>query len=282
METESAGTSDIKIGFTIPASPIAVILVVGLLVRLIAAALPGFGIDLGTFQFWSVRLGDQGPWNFYSDDGSLNKGIWTGGVAGDLPVPADYDGDGTDDIVVWRSGAWLFFDFATGNFLPGSSVWTGAPPHWTGGTTVPAPMDYDGDGTADFMVWSGGPWHFFNDDGSYSKGIWTGVVPGDLAVPADYDGDGTEDVVVWREGAWLEFDYATGSYIGGVWTGAPPHWTGGTTLPAPLDYDGDGDVDYTVFAGGPWHFYNEDGSYYKGIWTGGVAGDQGLSRRLLP
>ncbi len=57
---------------------------------------------------------------------------------------------------------------------------------------------------------------------------------------------------------------------------------GGTSLPAPLDYDGDGDVDFTIFSGGPWHLYNDDGSYNTGIWTGGVANDQAISRRLLP
>jgi hypothetical protein len=124
----------------------------------------------------------NGAWHFYNDDGSYNKGIWTGGVAGDLPVPADYDGNGMDDVVVFRGGAWLFYDFATGNYLPGSSIWTGAPPHWTGGTSVPAPLDYDGDGKADFTVYSGGPWHFYNSNGTYNKGIWTGGVAGDKAL----------------------------------------------------------------------------------------------------
>ena len=67
MDTEAAGTSAIRIDFTIPASPIAIVLAVGLVVRLLAAVLPGFGVDLGTFQFWSTRLADQGPWNFYSE-----------------------------------------------------------------------------------------------------------------------------------------------------------------------------------------------------------------------
>jgi len=218
----------------------------------------------------------NGAWHFYNDDGSYNKGIWTGGVLGDLPVPADYDGDGIDDVVVFRGGAWLFYDFATGASLSGQSVWTGAP----GTTSLPVPMDYDGDGAVDFTVFSGGPWHFYNDDGSYNKGIWTGGVTGDVAAPADYDGDRTEDVVVFRGGAWLFYDFVTGAFLSGqsVWTGAPPHWTGGTSLPAPLDYDGDGAVDFTVFSGGPWHFYNDDGSYHKGIWGGGVSGDMFVSR----
>jgi exo-beta-1,3-glucanase (GH17 family) len=220
-----------------------------------------------------------GAWHFYNSDGSYNKGIWTGGVAGDRPVPADYDGDGTGDVVVYRGGAWLFFNFTTGAFDAAKSRWTGG-----GGSCIPAPMDYDGDGSADFTQLCNGAWHFYNSDGSYNKGIWTGGVAGDLPVPADYDGDGTDDVVVFRGGAWLFYDFATGAFDStkSMWTGAPAHWTGGTSLPAPLDYDGDGAVDFTVYSGGPWHFFNSNGTYNKGIWTGGIAGDQALSRRLLP
>ena len=68
MDREQAGASDIKISFSVRANPILIVLAIGLLIRLGAAALPGFGIDLGTFQFWSVRLAEQGPWNFYSGD----------------------------------------------------------------------------------------------------------------------------------------------------------------------------------------------------------------------
>ena len=145
-------------------------------------------------------------------------------------------------------------------------------------------MDYDGDGTADFTQLCNGAWHFYNDNGSYNKGIWTGGVAGDLPVPADYDGDGKENVVVFRAGAWLFFNFTTGAFDAAksIWTGAPPHWTGGTSLPAPLDYDGDGKMDFTVYSGGLWHFYNSNGTYNSGIWTGGVAGDKALSRRLLP
>ena len=123
-----------------------------------------------------------GPWYFFNHNGSYNKGIWIGGEPADIPVPADYDGNGVDDVAVFRNGAWLVFDFATGAWLPGRSVFTGAPPHWTGGTTLPAPLDYDRDGKADFTVYSGGPWRFYNRDGSFRKGIWTGGVAGDQPI----------------------------------------------------------------------------------------------------
>ena len=34
--------------------------------------------------------------------------------------------------------------------------------------------------------------------------------------------------------------------------------------------------------GGPWHFYNDNGSYNKGIWVGKNAVDKPISRRPLP
>ncbi len=95
-------------------------------------------------------------------------------MAGDVPVPSDYLGSGRDDVVVFRAGAWLHFDFATGTLDATKSVWTGRPPHWSGGVSMPAPLDYDGDGAVDRTVYAGGPWHFFNADGSLNKGIWTG------------------------------------------------------------------------------------------------------------
>ncbi len=33
-----------------------------------------------------------------------------------------------------------------------------------GGTSLPAPLDYDGDGDVDFTIFSGGPWHLYNDN----------------------------------------------------------------------------------------------------------------------
>jgi len=40
-------------------------------------------------------------------------------------------------------------------------------------------------------------------------------------------------------------------------------------------------VDFTAFNGGAWHFYNDDGSYNKSLWIGGVVDDMPLSRHQL-
>ena len=151
-----------------------------------------------------------------------------------MPVPGDYDGDGKDDIVLFRNGAWLYYDYATGVMTKG--VWTGAPVF--SGTPVPVPMDIDGDGALDYTVYSGGPWFFFDSTGAMTKGIWTGGVAGDIAAPGDYSGIGKDEIVIFRGGAWLFYDYNTGDLTKGVWTGAPIY--NGTPLPTPLDVTGDG------------------------------------------
>lgn len=120
-----------------------------------------------------------GAWHFFNRDGSYLRGIWTGRVGSDIPVPGDYDGDGRDEAVIFRTGAWLFFDLVTGVNYRG--VWTGAQ-SLNGAPLQPAPIDYDGDGALEFTVHAGGPWHFYRDDGSYARGIWTGIVAGDRAI----------------------------------------------------------------------------------------------------
>jgi len=54
-----------QVTFLFSIKAIAVVLLAGFLLHLFLASLPGFGIDLGTFQAWSLRLADRGPWNFY-------------------------------------------------------------------------------------------------------------------------------------------------------------------------------------------------------------------------
>jgi Gpi18-like mannosyltransferase len=56
----------IGLSFRVPA--ILVVLGAGLLLRLLLATFPGFGIDVGTFQAWSGQLAASGPWDFYDTD----------------------------------------------------------------------------------------------------------------------------------------------------------------------------------------------------------------------
>lgn len=56
------------IGFSFQVKGILPVLGLGLVLRLLLAALPGFEIDLGTFRAWSFQLAENNPWNFYESD----------------------------------------------------------------------------------------------------------------------------------------------------------------------------------------------------------------------
>jgi hypothetical protein len=143
---------------------------------------------------------------------------WTG-QPGDVPAPADYDGDGQLDMATWG---------------PETGVWTIQ--NSSGGTTerfvlgqrgdVPAPADYDGDGRAEPATFTpaSATWHVRGaPDVVYGRA-------GDRPVPADYTGDGRADLAVYRakSGLWEI------QGLGRVDLGSPWH------LPVPADYDGDG------------------------------------------
>jgi len=153
------------------------------------------------------------------------------GMPGDIPVPADYDGDGRDEMAVFRpsEGLWIIYGRPPVRFgIPGD---------------IPVPADYNGDGRADIAVfrpfpsdWPEGTW-FIPGLANVKFGI-----PGDIPVPADYNGDGRADIAVfrpfpsdWPEGTW---------FIPGL---ANVKWGIKGDIPVPADYFGQGKAIIGVF-----------------------------------
>ncbi len=185
---------------------------------------------------WRPSTGD---WWSLSNYNPNNITVQQWGMAGDIPVPADYDGDGKIDYAVWRPSTGEWFIIPSSN--PGSPIVQ----QWGANGDIPVPGDYDGDGKTDYAVWrpSTGNWLIIPSSNPGSPIIQQWGTTGDIPVPGDYDGDGKNDYAVWRPstGMWYVIPSSNpGSFIARQWG-----ITGDT--PVAADYDGDGKIDYAVW-----------------------------------
>ena len=196
-----------------------------------------------------------------SGDGGVVRRQWGAVSLGDVPVPADYDGDHRADFAVWRPalGEWFILRSTDG----GVAYWRFGHP-----TDLPVPADYDGDGRADLATYDAGTWLMFGSTvGVTTVTLGAGL---DVPVPADYDGDGRADAAVFHP-------------ITGEWriqqSGAPllrsAQWGLPGDVPVPADYDGDGKADVAVWrpATGTWWIVgSRNGEVVSTTW--GAAGDR--------
>jgi N-acetylneuraminic acid mutarotase len=166
--------------------------------------------------------------------------LW--GTPGDVPVPADYTGDGRPESAVFRPSTGEWFVANPQSAPPATLLYA----LWGSSGDTPMPADYDGDGRADFAVWrpSTGEWFV-----RFSSGWFGGALArqwgesGDIPIAADFDGDGRADMAVWRPstGAWWVMNPFTGA-------GQPPvQWGVTGDRPVVKDFDGDGRVDLVVW-----------------------------------
>ena len=92
-------------------------------------------------------------------------------------MPADYDGDGRDDIAVWRPSTGFWYIRRSTNFQFDVFSW---------GQTgdVPVPGDYDGDGKYDPAIYRNGLWYIVRSAQGISVAGWG--VAGDVPIPSKY------------------------------------------------------------------------------------------------
>ncbi|MBF8194342.1 VCBS repeat-containing protein, partial [Nonomuraea sp. K274] len=171
--------------------------------------------------------------------------------------PADFDGDGKDDVVTFTHGANsdVYVSTSTGTGFDAGAKWH----DWFAPSgETPYTGDFDGDGKDDVVAFT----HGTNADvfvaTSTGTGFGAGVkwhdwfAPGgEVPAVGDFDGDGKDDIATFTRGESADVFVAlsTGTSFG---AGAKWHdfFAPGVEFPAVGDVDGDGKDDLIVFTQG--------------------------------
>ena len=179
---------------------------------------------VGVFRggFWFFDNNGNNTW-----DGTPTDQFLAFGLATDMPVVGDWNGDGRKKIGIYRDGFWVL-DYN------GNGVWDGTPTDRVLAFGLPGDIpvvgDWNGNGFSKIGVFRNG--FFFLDYNG--NGVWEGStdrfyafgLAGDLPVAGDWNGDGRSKIGVYRNGFWF-LDY-NGN---GVWNGSvtDQYFTFGTT-----------------------------------------------------
>ncbi len=138
----------------------------------------------------------------------LNFQIFQWGQSGDKPVMADFNGDGRDELAVFRpsNGVWYIYNQITGTYkIQQFGI----------AEDIPVAADYDNDGKADIAVFrpSTGTWYIF-ESAERKVNIRQFGLNGDVPAVADFDKDGVADISVFRptDGNWYRLNSSSNSF----------------------------------------------------------------------
>ena len=140
---------------------------------------------------------------------------------------------------------------------------------------IPLLCDFDGDGTADLVIFRAGTWYVSTQRNGIVDKVFHFGQAGDVPLCGDFNADGIADLALFRNGVWYIDTHRDGAVdmtigFGGV----------AGEIPVALDLDGDGRTDIGVFRNGVWYINTTlDGA--SAVAVGYGAPGRRPARRLL-
>jgi len=211
---------------------------------------PNIGLPLG---LWKERLVPSCDHKTtYAGTPYFRNEVW--GRSGDIPLSGDVDGDGKDDLVIWRPsvGQW-FARPISGDVIVRELSW---------GREGDKPLvgDVNGDGRDDFIIWrpSDGQWFAMDARGSVIVRDLPWGQQGDIPFAGDINADGKADFVVWRPSTnqWFARN-ATGEVIV-----REVSWGQSGDIPLVGDINSNGTADFVIWrpSNGQWFAREANGA----------------------
>lgn len=235
---------------------------------LVLCAVPACAADPARALQWVLYRPSTST--FYIKQDVANKAVEAlqFGAAGDIPLWADFTGDGKREPALYRKGQWLISTRADAKVDQTVSF---------GGQAgeIPLAADVDGDGRADLVVFRSGEWDVRGTRNPAITQIFHFGAAGDVPLLADFNGDGKVDFAVFRGGQWYVDTHRTGKAdltfaFGGV----------ANERPLAADLQGSGQAALILFRDGDWYVSAQRDGKVSSQTTFGTKGDMPVAAWL--
>jgi hypothetical protein len=199
----------------------------GFLMSIALSAFIGYGqtpppaSHVGVFRsgyFWVLDVNGDNQFSQSTNPPDIAFGY--GGIAGDIPITGDWNGNGFTEVGIYRPHSGLFILDTNGNgqIDAGDQIFNLGVGQVAG--DIPVVGDWNGDGRTKVGLFRGGnTWLLdYNGDGVFGSGDKTyyfGGISGDIPVVGDWTGSGTSKIGVFRDGfEWVLDANGNGTFDG--------------------------------------------------------------------